>query len=194
MPRKRHAIRSFPLTSLLRIAVAFAFVAGLIASVAPAAAQESTPTVGGDGPGTPVTIFNTNVQPIDEITILEIDEPFEDYDVANSEPTRGYHWAKVLVRLKSGDQPFSGGSFQMVDADGFVTYQGSVTRSSEATTAEPDFYASDVQPGQEVTGVVFFEVYNESSPEIIEFIPTSGQVVVAADLRKTRAAQGDVVS
>jgi hypothetical protein len=69
-----------------------------------------------------------------------------------------------------------------------------VTRSSESTAAEPDFSASDVQPGQEVTGVVFFEVYNESSPEIIEFIPTSGQIVVAADLRATGTAQGDVVS
>ena len=198
MPRTRHVIRSSPFTPLFRLTLVVAFVAGLLAAVVPtAAAQDSTPAAGTDGLGVPVTIFNQNVQPIGEVTVLDIVEPFEDYDVAYSEPTRGHHWAKVTVRLKAGDQPVSGGTFQMIDSDGYLNYQEYVTRSSESTTAEPDFYASDVQPGQETTGVVFFKVFDESSIALIEFNPSTGsgqQTVVAADLRESNATQGDVVS
>ena len=130
---------------MVRIALVFAFLAGLIVSAIPAAAQDATPPSGASSE--PVTIFNTNVQPIGEIAITDIVDPFEDYDLANSEPTRGYHWVKVSVSLTAGDQPISGGSFQLIDDSGFVTYQAYVSRSSESTTAEPDFYASDLQPG-----------------------------------------------
>jgi hypothetical protein len=179
---------------MIRIALIIALLAGLIVTALPATAQDGTPPA---GLGVASVIYNTNLQPIGEVTVLEIVDPFQDYDLANGQPARGFRWVMATVRLKAGEQPLNAngtGTFQVTDSDGFVAYQTYITRGEESVTAYPDFNGSNIPAGQEVTGAVFFQVFGTSKPEIVEYNPDYGQSVVAADLREATVATGTVVA
>lgn len=179
---------------MVRVALIVALLAGLIVAALPTSAQEGTPAA---GLGLPSVIYNTNLQAIGEVSVLEIVDPFQDYDLASGQPARGYRWVMAIVRLKAGDQPLNvngSGTFQVTDGDGFVAYQTYITRGEESVTTYPDFNGSNIPAGQEVTGAVFFQVFGTSEPQIVEYNPDFEQTIVAADLRDSTVAPGTVVA
>ena len=164
------------------------------AGALPAMAQDTATT--GPKIGEPATVYGANGEPIGEVKVTAITDPFEDYDPVSSQPPRGYHWAQVAVSLSAGSQvlPVNYSGFTMVDNEGFVAYQGYVSRSAESAAAQPDLQTNQVEPGQTSTGVIFFQVFGDSTISLIEYAPTYEQSVVVVDQREARVAPGDVVA
>lgn len=178
---------------MVRIALIVVLLAGLIVAVRPATAQEGTPTA---GLGLPVPIYNANLQAIGEVSVLEIVDPFQDYDVAYGQPERGYRWVMAVVRLKAGDEPLnanSSGYFQILDSDGFIANQTYITRGDDSLSAYPDFDGSNLAAGQEATGAVFFQVFGAATVATVEYSPDYTQTILVADLRDETVSAGTVI-
>src|SRR4051812_42736984 len=146
---------------MLRIAIVFAFLLSLVAAAAPVGAQGTDaigPAIGESG-----QLYGSNGQPSGEVTVTDLVDPFKDFDLSYSAPARGYHWVKAEVTFTAGDaalQVNGSGGFVAVDSSGYSSYQTYVYRSDASTAANPDFSATDLEPGQSASGAIFFQIFN----------------------------------
>jgi hypothetical protein len=177
-----------------RLVLLLVIALGWVGLALPVAAQ-GTPTAGASI-GEPATLYDANAKPVGTVAVTSVVDPYTGLDRTSSSPNRGYHWVMATVAFTAGDAalPIASSSFQLVDSDGFTTYQSYVYRSDAATAENPDFNASQADPGQTVSGVIFFQLYNDSTPHLIEYIPTSTQLTVVADLRDAHVAPGSTVA
>lgn len=116
--------------------------------------------------GDPVDLLDSNAQPTGVVTVEEWLDPLPDLD-PSSQPNRGYHYAGALVTIENtGDSilPVDPYSFTMIDADGYQNFATSAYRPSSET---PDLEYADLAPGESMTGLVTFQVFNSSTPAMI---------------------------
>ncbi len=173
----------------------FALLGALIAPMGVTHAQ-TTATTAGPAIGTAVPIFAQDGSEIGTVTVNEVVEPFEGYDRTYGEPQRGYHYALVDVTVaNSASRPFAldPGSFRAIDSDGFVASYSyvSLTEADAPIILE---YLDALAPGTDATGVLLFEVFNDSSIERIVYSPDFEVRITVLDLREELAAAGTPVS
>lgn len=177
---------------MVRLALVVAMLFGLLVGTIPVSAQQTV--TGGPKLGEPANIYDNNGEPIGTVTVTEIVDPYSTFDVINSPPARGYRWVIATVTFSAGANtiPVNTSGFVLIDTGGYSVYQGYYYQSSDDAEKYPPFSASEVPAGQEVTGSIYFQVFNGEKAAIIEYSPTYEQVVVAVDLREAGVAPGDV--
>jgi hypothetical protein len=179
---------------MVRFALVLTLLANLLLNALPASAQNGSPTA---GLGTAVQIYNTSLQVVGEVSVLDVVDPFQEYDLTSGQPQRGHRWVMATVSLKAGDQPLntnSAGYFQLIDSEGYYVSQTYVARSQESIDANPDFNSSNITAEAEATGAVFVQVFGWATVDSIYYSPDYTQWIMAADLRESSVAPGDVVS
>lgn len=116
--------------------------------------------------GDPVDLLDSNAQPVGVVTVDEWLDPLPDLD-PSSQPNRGYHYAGALITIENtGDTilPVDPYSYTMIDTDGYQNFATSAYRPSSET---PDLEYADLAPGESMTGLVTFQVFNTSTPAFI---------------------------
>lgn len=185
---RRIAVLLFALLALSSGPVAFA-----------ARAQDGSPVAGGTvGPavGTAVSWVGNEGTELAKVTVTDIADPFKDYD-RSSPPERGYHFVLITVTVdNTGTAPVTVDpfAFDLVDADGFVAHSTGLYRSADATAANPDLQSGDVAPGDSVSGVVGFQVFNGVEIERVVLSPDSSRLVTLVDQRTKRTPLGTAVT
>ena len=179
---------------MVRVSLIVLMLLGILVAIAPAAAQDSAST--GPNLGEPANIYDNTGEPIGTVTVMEITDPYSDFDVMNSPPARGYRWVIATVTFEAGTRPMplNTSGFVMIDTAGFSVYQGYYYQNSDEAAKYPPFTVSEVPAGEKITGSVFFQVFYEEKPAIIEYSPVYEQIIVAVDLREAKVAPGDVTS
>lgn len=164
----------------------------LTGSLATVSAQEGTPTAG--GPSDAVVIYGPDGQPAGEVVVDALVDPFEEYD-PSSAPQRGFHYVMASVTVTATDAAIEANSygFSLVDTDGFVYTTTYLYRDSEAAETLPDFAGGMIEPGDSMSGAVFFQVLDGITAGYVIYQPTYETIVTAADLRDEPVAQGDLV-
>lgn len=164
----------------------------LMGSLSTISAQEATPTTGKTTSA--VTIYGNDGQPAGEIVVDSIVDPFKDYD-SSSAPQRGFHYVMASVKVTATETAIdvSTYGFSIVDKDGFLYTPTAPYRTEESTTALPDFQGGTLEAGQSMSGVIFFEVLDGTTPAFVVYQPTYEQLITAADMRDETVAQGDAV-
>ena len=116
--------------------------------------------------GDQANILDSNAQPIGAVTVEEWIDPLPDTD-PSSQASRGYHYGGALVTIENiGDSTLSIDpySFAMVDSEG---YRNGSTTAYRPDPETPDLEYSDLAPGDSVTGIVSFQVFNSSTPAFL---------------------------
>lgn len=178
---------------MIRFALVVALLLGVLTASIPVSAQNSEPA--NPKVGEAATIYGANGEPTGDVTVNDIVDPFTDYDVVYSPPSRGYRWVKVSITFTAGNSvlPVNSNGFQIVDSDGYIAYQTYIYRGQESTTAEPDLSVSQVEAGQTASGAIFFQVFGGSTISTVEYSPSYEQTIIAADLRDAGVQAGDVL-
>ena len=152
--------------------MALMLVAGYIIGVGnPASAKQAAST------GT--VISNSSGNPVAEISVDSITDPFEGYD-ASSGPPRGFRFVMVTVTItNTGDQPYQGYSYglSLVDQDGFLATPTYVYRTDMSV---PDLVTDPVEPGASITGALFYQVLSDAEIASIVFQPDYTQFYLLA--------------
>jgi hypothetical protein len=175
---------------LTLIAVLMALLTGSLSTIS--AQEQASPTPADDSGA--VTIYGSDGQPVGDVVVDAFVDPFEEYD-PSSGPQRGFHFvmASVTVNATEGTVEANAYGFSLVDSDGFLYTATYVYRPTESTEAMPDFPGGTLEAGQSMSGVVFFEVLEGTSPAYLIYQPTYETLVTVADMRKETVAEGDSV-
>lgn len=130
--------------------------------------------------GSPVSLLSEDGGEIGTLTVGEISDPLADVDPSYSAP-RGYHYVGVSVTIENtSSRPLSvdPSRLSIIDSDGFLnTYYG-VYRTSEATEATPDLQYADLAPGDSISGLVTFSVFNDSAPAYLIWTDSYTQYLI----------------
>lgn len=135
--------------------------------------------------GGPTSILGEDGGELGTLTIGEISDPLEDADPNYAAP-RGYHYIGVEVTIENtSSRPLSvdPSRLRIHDTDGFVNSYYGVYRDTEATDALPNLEYSDLAPGDSITGLVNFSVFNDSAPAFLVWTDgyTQFQIVMTFD-------------
>ncbi len=117
---------------------------------------------------------------IGSLTVDEFVDPLEDVD-PSYQAQRGYHHAGAIVTIENtGDRLLSVDPYalQIIDADGYVLSSSGVFRGEEVEV--PNLEYVDLASGDSVTGMVPFELFNESAPAWMAYISGGSQVTFLA--------------
>jgi hypothetical protein len=112
------------------------------------------------------------------VTIENVIDPFEDYDPDFGEPERGTRWVALQVTVvASGDkavkvQPYD---FVVQDEQGFLYGNGFISRTEEPEADAPELEDANLAPGDEVSGLMFFQVVDDAQLSHIFWQPDSGR-------------------
>ena len=185
------------LTRLLTTLVAVTLV---LATGATALAQDASPvaspTAGGAGPnvGDAVILFSPNGREEAQVAVTQIVDPFEEVE---GEAERGFHFVLlevVVENLSDGPYDFNPYLVTVTDAQGFSYQATFATRSSEAMAALPDFQAGTLEPGQSASGVLFFQVVDDTDVELVIYGDSFARFAVLVDQRGDVPAAGEGVT
>jgi hypothetical protein len=175
-----------------RIALHGLGAAGVGAALAwrtrPATAQDGTPEVGCAGDpavGDTVEVIGPDGEPVINLTITELIDPFEEYDPRGA-PARGQRFAVVQLDVEAvGPRPFSldAYAFSLQDSDGFVARPTSLTLPAE-TTLVP-LASAALENGAVAKGFLAFSALQGVRLDRLFFIPASDRLILAADLRSS---------
>ncbi len=147
------------------------------------------------GTGEPVPFYSADGNQVGTITINNVIDPFEEFDVYYA-PQRGYHYVALDVTVANSSQrpitvdPYS---FTVVDSDGFMTSYSSVSLDA-ASTATLLEYTDALAPGTDTSGLIVFEAFTGTSTSRVLYSPDSSVVTTVADLRAEQVAAGTPVS
>lgn len=176
---------------LTLLAVVLTLLTGTLSSVS--AQDGGTPEAEGTAAGS--VFYSGDGQEEGIVSVAEIVDPFEDYE-AGFTPQRGFHFVMAVVTIEStSDRAIEANAygFYLIDTDGFFYYPTYLYRSTELTEALPDFLGGQIEPGQSLSGAIFFEVLDGTSPGLITYQPSFDRLVTAADLRDEPVAAGNPV-
>jgi hypothetical protein len=162
--------------------------------VSTSAAQE--PTAKRPGIGDKTALRALNGEPVGTVSILQIVEPFEDFNLASTPPARGYHWIMVEVQVATTTValPVNSYGFQLVDSAGYISSTTYVDRPQESYERYPDLSSNELPKGQSTTGVLFFQIFNEAKVALINYAPEYEQSIVVLDLRESATELGSTVT
>jgi Domain of unknown function (DUF4352) len=124
-------------------------------------------------------ISNTSGNPVAEISVDSITDPFEGYD-ASSGPQRGFRFVMVTVTItNTGDQPYQGYSYglSLIDQDGFLATPTYVYRTDMSV---PDLVTDPIDPGASITGALFYQVLSDAEIASVVFQPDYSQFYLLA--------------
>lgn len=164
----------------------------LMGTITTVSAQDATPTAGATGGA---VIYGADGQPEAEAVVHSVIDPFEDYDPSSS-PDRGMHFVAAIVTISAVAErtvDVSSFSFYLVDTEGFSYPVTFLFRTTESTNALPDFNGGTIEPGQSMSGAMFFQVVDGAAPALIYYQPSFDRVVTLTDLRDAAVAEGDAV-
>jgi len=116
--------------------------------------------------GQPISLLGEDGGEIGTITVGKVMDPVTGVDPSYAAP-RGYHYLGILVTIENtSSRPLSvdPSRLQVIDDEGFVNSYYSVYRTEEATDADPDLQYADLAPGDSVTGLVTFSIFNDAAP------------------------------
>lgn len=177
---------------LSRLLIALGLIATLtIGSTATAIAQDATPEAnapaasGDPAVGDTVSYIGSDGDEWATVTIEEVIDPFEDYDPDFGEPERGNRWVALSVTVvASGDkavevQPYD---FVVQDDQGFLYGDGFMSRTEEQEAEAPQLEDANLAPGDEVTGLMFFQVIDDAQLAHVFWQPDSGRLVTVAKI------------
>lgn len=118
------------------------------------------------------------------VTVTEVADPFEAFDATQPPPVDARYVLVTLAYENTGDGRFFIEPFGLVlrDADGNLWSSTSVTRPDESEIV-PDLNRTQLAPGDRLSGVVGFVVPVGVEPNGVYAAPTSGQLVLLADIR-----------
>ncbi len=176
---------------LTLMAVMLTLLTGTVSSVS--AQNDGTPEAGEAAAGS--VFYSADGQEEGIVSVAEIVDPFEDYESGFS-PQRGFHFVMAVVTIEStADRAIEANAygFYLIDTDGFFYYPTYLYRATELTETLPDFLGGPIEPGQSLSGAIFFEVLDGTSPGLITYQPSYDRIATAADLRDEPVAPGDPV-
>jgi len=131
-------------------------------------------------PGAVVDIVGEEGGVVGTATIEEIIDPLTDVD-PSYQAQRGYHHAGAVITIENtGRRPLSIDPYavQIIDADGYVLSSTGVYRGEEAEVPNLDYV--DLAPGDSVTGMVTFELFNEAAPVWMVYTAGGSQITFLA--------------
>jgi hypothetical protein len=166
-------------------------IAGALVPTA-AKAQETAP---GPPVGTTSPMYGEDGSEVGSITVTNIIEPFENYD-PGYDPQRGYHYAVVEVTItNSGSRPMTvdPNALRLIDSDGFVASSAFISVSAPDAPVILE-YLDGLGPGEEASGSVAYQVFNDSTISRIIYAPGFTSRVNVVDLREQFTAAGTPVS
>lgn len=123
-----------------------------------------------------------------QITVREIQDPFEGYD-ASSPPERGNHFVLLTVSIENtGIRPMrvDPNAFQLLDSDGFLTRPSFVSRGEDPLLDLA--YTDPFPPGEVLTGVIAYEVLSGTTQTSVLYIPSSDRLIEVAALGAAAAS------
>jgi hypothetical protein len=115
--------------------------------------------------GSPRSVIGPEGSEIARITMTRIVDPLDDYDPSRL-PARGYHYVLVdLTIVNTGTQPFgmSGGRFYLQDTAGYAYFPVNIRRRAEVLEAEPPLANTDLAGGDQISGVLIYEIPNDAT-------------------------------
>lgn len=148
---------------------------------------------GGDGPpavGSPASIVGLEGAEVAQITVTEVEDPFEDLD-PDAAPDRSYRYVLVHIEVENtGFRPFlaASNSISLQDADGFLYYQTFLPRSQEQIAADPDFPNEAIAPGDSASGAIGFQVLESADLVRVVYQPAFDRLIFLADLTQEGTA------
>lgn len=169
------------------VALLGAFVVGS-AGIAGAAAQDSTPEAaqtGGDpAVGDAVAYVNEQGDEVAQITVDEIIDSYEEYE-EGYDPERGTRYVAVRFTVEAtGEDPVPVEIYDLslVDSQGFWIGYDSVYRTAEQEADDPPLEDTELAPGDSVTGLVFFVVFEENDVDQVIWQPEGDRLIPVADV------------
>lgn len=175
---------------LLIIALLGAFVAGSVGTVA---AQDATPEGPQAGPsgaagdpavGEAVVYVNEQGDEAAQVSVDEIIDPFEDYD-EGAGPERGSRYVAVRITVEAtGEDAVEVSTFDigLQDSQGFFVGDALVFRTEEQEEADPELEDANLAPGDSVSGLLFFAIFEENTIDHIFWQPESGRLITLANV------------
>lgn len=127
--------------------------------------------------GAPVTILGEEGGELGTVTISDVTDPYKEVDPSYA-PPRGYHYVAATITFENtSSRPISvdPSTFVLVDGDGFAATPSGAYRGDAPEV--PDFQYTDVAPGESLTGVVTYEVFNDAAPARIYYSAGGTQLV-----------------
>lgn len=151
---------------------------------APSAAQDEAKSSSADpAVGDTVSYVDENGDEIATVTVDEVIDPFEDYDPDFGEPERGYRFVGLRVTIEntgSGTLELQSFDFSVQDDQGFLLGTAFVSRTDEQDEADPQLEDVELAEGESATGLLIFELYQDSQPVHIFWQPDSGRLITLA--------------
>src|SRR5215207_1901674 len=147
---------------------------------------------GEDGPpavGSPVAIIGVEGTEVAQITVTEVEDPYEDFD-PGSPPDTSYHYVLVHLEVENtGVRPYLANAYgvSLQDADGFLYLQSYLFRTEEQIADDPDFPNEEIAPGDTASGVVAFQVLDSADMVRVVYQPTYDRLFFLADLTQEGA-------
>jgi hypothetical protein len=134
-------------------------------------------------PGQPASIAGPSGKEIEQVTVSDLTDPFQDYD-PNSAPERGNHFVALTLTVKNtSPRPMAvdPSAVFLLDSEGFLYRSGNVYRANEASP--PDLqYQDALAPGAETSGFVGFQVLNGSHPVAVVYRPGNDRFITLAEV------------
>jgi hypothetical protein len=175
---------------LMVLALLGAFVVGSVGSVV---AQDATPEGPAAGPGgeaggdpavgEPAIYVNEQGDEAAQVTVDEIIDPFEDYDQEFTEPERGTRFVAVRITVEAtGEDAVEVSTFDFLlqDSQGFLASSPFLSRTEEQEEADPELEDANLAPGDSVSGLLFFMIFEENGIDHILWQPDSGRLITVA--------------
>jgi len=147
---------------------------------------------GEDGPpavGSPVAIIGVEGTEVAQITVTEVEDPYEAFD-PGSPPDTSYHYVLVHLEVENtGVRPYLANAYgvSLQDADGFLYLQSYLFRTEEQIADDPDFPNEEIAPGDTASGVVAFQVLDSADMVRVVYQPTYDRLFFLADLTQEGA-------
>lgn len=139
-------------------------------------------------PGATVAVMANDGSELAQITVREIQDPFEGYD-ASSSPQRGNNFVLLTVTIENtGMRPMrvDPNAFQLLDSEGFVTRPSFVSRGEDPPLDLA--YTDPFAPGETLTGAIAFEVLSGTSLTSVLYIPSSDRFIELAEVGAAAAS------
>lgn len=144
---------------------------------------ESSPASGEPAIGDTVVYFGDDGKEWGTITVNQLIDPFEDFDSDFGSPDRGYHFVATEVTIENtGSKVIEVQSYDLLvqDQEGFLYGNAYVSRTEDQEAEQAELEDIELEAGDSVTGWVFYQVIDGSSPSHLYWQPDSGRLITIA--------------
>lgn len=110
--------------------------------------------------GDTVTVVNAEGDPIAEVSVTEVIDPFEDYDEFSA-PLEDERFVLAVIEIENtGERPFefSHYDFYILDSLGRASSSNFSSRTEDSIEEYPDLVSTDMNAGESVSGAILYRV------------------------------------